>query len=525
MSISIVTVVLDGGSDLALTFESVRQQDYRDVELIVVDGGSQDDTARVLRRYGDVIDKVVHLEDAGIYHAMNTALDYCKNEYVLYLNTRDTLFMASTLRNIMNCKRQDVDVFFGNHVYVDKRKEVFKRSLAYEVSMDLLCSGMVDHRWLSRLPGHQATFVRLDLLRNLRFDTAITICADHDFMVRAYNAGATFQFIDETVSHYIGGGFSAQSPAKLTLEWCALYREQTRDPEAIDRFFFGDVQSPFGPQNAYNGEWVCGNYPLEQAQPEIGIKKPVAWCGPDIRLRSSARHRSSRLRLEGYNPFDGQLLTFFDGDDLIGEMRLDEGWFQRTIKLGAALRPLAIVDVTATRLGKVPSFAGRTVVLALANFAFEPATSSMVPAAPGASISFSQINAKQTAKLLGDGWSGQEDDFIWTVGETADVGLQIAPDVDTIIIRCRGNPFITEDDKRGIDVLLNGRAAGRYHLPRHHDAELEVAVGPLPADGSLTIRLRPLLRVIPPADSRPLGIALLSIEFSDRAGSNSLRGA
>ena len=101
MSISIVSVVLNAAVDLSLTIESVRQQHYRDVELIVVDGGSLDDTAAVLALYADVIDKVVCTEDAGIYHAMNIALDHCSNDYVLFLNAKDTLFDSTALSRMM----------------------------------------------------------------------------------------------------------------------------------------------------------------------------------------------------------------------------------------------------------------------------------------------------------------------------------------------------------------------------------------------------------------------------------------
>ena len=516
MSISIVTVVLNGGTDLALTIESVRQQEYRDVELIVVDGGSWDDTADVLARYDDVIDKVVHLEDAGIYHAMNTSLDHCHNDYVLFLNASDTLFSASTLQNLMTCKRPGVDIFFGNHVYVDKRKEYLKRSVAYDVSMDLLRRPLVDHTWLSRLPGHQATFVGLELLRKFRFNTAITICADHDLLVRAYNAGASFQYIDENVSRYNGGGFSAQMPSKLSLQWCALYRDQSSSPERIDRFFLGDSPSPFGPQNAYMGEWVCGNYPLEGAQPELGLQKPVAWCRPDVKLRTSGLHRSSRLRIEGYNPFDGQLLTIFHDNRMIGETKLDQGWFKRTIKLGQNLQPRAIVDVAATRLGEAPMFPNRTVIFAVASFAFEPADAGIFLATPGFCIPFTQANVQQTAQLLGDGWAHQEDNLIWTIGETADIWLDVATTVETIIIKCRGNPYITDQDNRGVEISVNGRPAGRHLIPSDREAKLEIEAGAIPANGNLLVRLRPLLRVKPPLDGRPLGVALISIEFAGR---------
>ncbi len=283
MSISIVTVVLNAAEDLPLTLESISHQEYRDIELILVDGGSWDVTPSVIERYAGVIDRIVHVEDAGIYHAMNAALDHCRNEHVLFLNSRDTLFSATTLSRVMACNEAaDADVLFGNHVYINAGREYLKKSIHFEVAMRALLKGQIDHRWLSQRPGHQATFVRTSLLRKLRFDTRIEICADHDLLMRAHAAGASFQYIDETISHYHGGGFSAQRPDRLLLEWCSVYREYSNAPELVDRFFLGEEAEPtFSPQNALRGSFVTGDYPSCAPMPERGIVKSVKWCKPD----------------------------------------------------------------------------------------------------------------------------------------------------------------------------------------------------------------------------------------------------
>ena len=334
MSISVVTVVLNAAEDLPLTIESVHAQDYGEVELVIVDGGSYDETAAVLALYADVIAKVIHIEDAGIYHAMNLALDSCSHEFVLFLNAKDTLFSATTLSRLVSSKRPGVDVFFGNHVYVHGRRDYFKRSIDYDVSARLLRRGEVDHTWLARLPGHQATFVRADILKELRFNTDIEICADHDLLIRAYKAGASFQYIDQTVSRYVGGGFSAQRPERLMLEWCAVYRNYTVDPAAIDRFFLGDIASPFCPQNGMTGIFLSGDYPREGSTPEMGTNKLVSWCRADGTLiRAPAKFSSNEIQLEGYSPFQDQWLTLFCGQDEVGSIHVGKGWFKRLVTL------------------------------------------------------------------------------------------------------------------------------------------------------------------------------------------------
>ncbi len=513
MSISIVSVVLNAAADLSLTIESVRQQDYRDVELIVVDGGSLDDTAAVLALYADVIDKVVCTEDAGIYHAMNIALDHCSNDYVLFLNAKDTLFDSTALSRMMACKRDDVDVFFGNHVYVQGRREYFKRSIDYDLSAALLMQGEIDHVWLARLPGHQATFVRADLLRRLRFNTDIEICADHDVMMRAHRAGARFQYIDQTVSHYVGGGFSAQRPERLMLEWCALYREYSAEPAAVDRFFLGDTPSPFGPQNGLTGIFLAGDYPREMLHTGADVVKAIAWCRPDgTKLRVPERGSCWALRLEGFCPFDDQRLTLFCGDDEIATVSLDKGWFSKTVDFTRDVAPLAVVDIATHLCGEISHVDRRIVGFAMAAFAFEGAGNEPTPLTRGDKVAFSTRNRATTERMLGSGWGVQESDFIWTVGESAVLRTRLSPSVTSLVLRCMGNPFVQDPERRGVDIEIDGRPMGRHLLGSESPQDIVLQYESTSPTGISKIELRPLTRLGGGQERRTLGVCVTGLE-------------
>ncbi len=511
MSISVVTVVLNAADDLPLTIESVRQQDYNDVEFIVVDGGSYDSTADVLSRYADSIDKVVRVEDAGIYYAMNIALDHCSNEYVLFLNATDTLFAATTLSRLIACKRPDADVFFGNHVYVQGRRGRLERSLDYGQTVRALLDGKIDATWLSRIPGHQATFVRRDLLRRLRFDTDIEICADHDVLMRAFEAGASFQYIDETVSHYVGGGFSAQRSARLRLEWCALYREFSTDPTAVDRFFLGEDASPFGTQNAMTGVWLSGDYPVEGPRHEMGIVKPVSWCRPDgVSLRAPRHGTSHGLLIEGFNPFDEQQVTLICGENEIATFTLAKGWYKRNVAFAMPVAPSAAIELVASRVDEIAPGDRRIVGLAVASFAFQ-VSSTRQPLKPGARLAFSQENAQSTERLLGDGWSVQESSHIWSVGERAGLRLPLSPLVKTLVLRCKGNPEIDDDEERGAEISVDGEPAG-VHLLARDATDITLAVPKPTEEGVAHIEIKPLLRRRLANDERLLGVCLVAVE-------------
>ena len=86
MKISIVTVVYNGAATIAAAVESVLAQDHPDVEYIVIDGGSKDDTVKILQSYGDKIAVLVSEPDKGIYDAMNKGVARATGDVVGILN-------------------------------------------------------------------------------------------------------------------------------------------------------------------------------------------------------------------------------------------------------------------------------------------------------------------------------------------------------------------------------------------------------------------------------------------------------
>ena len=216
--VSIVTIALNAAGALPLTLESAIAQDHGNIEIIVVDGASWDNTSSTLRRYESAIDRIVVAEDAGIYYAMNDALSYATKDYVIFMNAGDQFYCAQAVSRMMNARQNDPDVLYGDHIYVDRRLEFFKRAVPFELLMESLVDGVIDIAWIDRIPCHQATFFRTDLLRRLRFDTRLQVTADHDVLFRAYAVGARMQYVDEIVCHYFGGGLSAVAGERTRLE-------------------------------------------------------------------------------------------------------------------------------------------------------------------------------------------------------------------------------------------------------------------------------------------------------------------
>src|SRR5258706_14346272 len=89
MKISIITVSFNSASTIKDTITSIRSQDYRDIEYIIVDGNSNDGTIEIIKANEEVVTKWISEPDNGIYEAMNKALKMVSGEVVGILNSDD----------------------------------------------------------------------------------------------------------------------------------------------------------------------------------------------------------------------------------------------------------------------------------------------------------------------------------------------------------------------------------------------------------------------------------------------------
>ena len=111
---SIITVVFNAKKDLIETIESLRSQDFKNFEYIVIDGGSTDGTLEVIKKNLDIIDKWKSEKDAGIYDAMNKGIDLCQGNFIGMLNAGDK-YTTNGLAIIDNYfKNYNIDFIFGS---------------------------------------------------------------------------------------------------------------------------------------------------------------------------------------------------------------------------------------------------------------------------------------------------------------------------------------------------------------------------------------------------------------------------
>ncbi|MGB2865174.1 MAG: glycosyltransferase family 2 protein [Sedimentisphaerales bacterium] len=122
MKISIITVCLQSADTIEDTIKTVLSQNYKDIEYIVVDGGSTDGTLDIINRYKNKIAKVISEPDNGIYNAMNKGLRSSTGDILATLNGDDVYAEQTTVSRMVEfIQHNSLDAAYGDLIYVDRK--------------------------------------------------------------------------------------------------------------------------------------------------------------------------------------------------------------------------------------------------------------------------------------------------------------------------------------------------------------------------------------------------------------------
>lgn len=113
MKLSIITINYNNAVGLEKTINSIVNQSFSDFEYIVIDGASTDGSADIIEKYSEKIDYWVSEVDKGIYNAMNKGIRQAHGEYLLFINSGDTLYENDVLSKVFAYNLK-TDLIYGN---------------------------------------------------------------------------------------------------------------------------------------------------------------------------------------------------------------------------------------------------------------------------------------------------------------------------------------------------------------------------------------------------------------------------
>lgn len=209
MKISVITVCFNSAGTIADALRSVAAQTHPDIEHIVVDGASRDDTLRVISAHSASVSKLVSEPDAGIYDAMNKGIALATGDYVGFLNADDMLASPSALAALAAAASDagGADAVYGDLSYVgqDRTDRVIRHWKSGAFRRSRLGFG-----WM---PPHPTFYVKRSTLENFGgFDLRFKIAADYDFMLRCLSRpGVCVAYVPEVIVRMRMGGASNRS--------------------------------------------------------------------------------------------------------------------------------------------------------------------------------------------------------------------------------------------------------------------------------------------------------------------------
>lgn len=203
---SIITVTYNAGAVLEDTIQSVITQTYRNVEYIIVDGGSKDHTLDIINRYREHIHTLVSEPDKGLYDAMNKGIRLATGDYLCFLNAGDELHEDDTLQLMVHSiTGTDLpDVLYGETAIVDEEGH-FLRMRRLSAPENLNWKSFKD----GMLVCHQAFFPRRELAEP--YDLRYRFSADFDWCIRIMKKSHTLHNTHLTLIDYLNEGVTTRN--------------------------------------------------------------------------------------------------------------------------------------------------------------------------------------------------------------------------------------------------------------------------------------------------------------------------
>jgi glycosyltransferase len=180
LKVSVITAVFNNEDTIEEAIKSLSGQMYKDVEHIVVDGGSTDGTLDVIGRYRDKIAKIISEPDRGIYDALNKGIRLASGDVIGLLHGDDFYAHEKVLGTVLDVfEKRGVDSCYGDLQYVDK-KDANKVIRYWKASQ--YCLGKFKFGWM---PPHPTFFVKREIYEKYGlFNLALGSAADYELMLR-----------------------------------------------------------------------------------------------------------------------------------------------------------------------------------------------------------------------------------------------------------------------------------------------------------------------------------------------------
>lgn len=204
MLLSVITVCYNTEKSITNTIQSVLNQSYKDIEYIIVDGNSTDNTFNIVKKYQENNDNIIALSesDEGIYDAMNKGLSLTQGEYVFFLNSGDAFLKNDTVKEVANILIKERPVLlYGDINYVYKNRIEYRNYTS---------QNLLSRYWMALgiTVCHQAIWVQSSVIKKRKFDLSYKIWADQELLAYCLKYFKKISKYHEAMCNFDAYGFS-----------------------------------------------------------------------------------------------------------------------------------------------------------------------------------------------------------------------------------------------------------------------------------------------------------------------------
>jgi len=202
LKISIITVCYNAVETIEETIKSVTNQSYKNIEYIVIDGGSNDGTQGIITRHNEHISKWVSEKDNGIYDAMNKGLNIATGDWVYFLGSDDVLDNNMVIEEMV-ANFSDLNTNYYGDVYWKNSKILYQ----FKTTRLSLCLKNI---------SHQSLFYCKNYYKNNVYNCKYKLFADHIYNIQMYASDERkVQYVPKLVAIYTDGGRSSTANDEL----------------------------------------------------------------------------------------------------------------------------------------------------------------------------------------------------------------------------------------------------------------------------------------------------------------------
>ena len=234
MKISIITATYNSSKNIRSAISSLGEQDFSNIEWIVIDGASKDNTVENIKKYYSQPLQILSEKDKGIYDALNKGISLATGDVIGFLHSDDLLASNDILKKIAEIFHQkDVDGVYGNLQYVTKEdtSNIIRHWKSQDFRPSLLKKG-----WM---PAHPTLFLKKEVYeKHGLFNLEYKIAADYDLILKVFSdRSLKFHYLPEVITKMRVGGASNRSIKnilqKSSEDFKALKKNKIKNPAKV----------------------------------------------------------------------------------------------------------------------------------------------------------------------------------------------------------------------------------------------------------------------------------------------------